>query len=107
MNKEKIEKSIITVGKVIDLARKISGKIFLLAILYFFALAVIIFLMWKVETVCNMKKFEAFMMYLVFLIFFIIMPWITQLIIKGMKGYYYTQLYIMSFLLLLTLILMK
>ncbi len=101
MNKEKIEKSIITVGKVIDLARKISGKIFLLAILYFFALAVIIFLMWKVETVCNMKKFEAFMMYLVFLIFFIIMPWITQLIIKGMKGYYYTQLYIMSFLLLL------
>ena len=29
------------------------------------------------------------------------MPWITQLIIKGMQGYYYTQLYIMSFLLLL------
>ena len=70
MNKEKIEKSIITVGKVIDLARKISGKIFLLAILYFFALVVIIFLMWEVETVCNMKKFDAFMMYLVFLIFF-------------------------------------
>ena len=28
MNKEKIEKLIIKVGKVIDLARKISGKIF-------------------------------------------------------------------------------
>ena len=101
MNKEKIEKSIIIVGKVINLARKISGKIFSLVILYFFALAIIIFLMWEVETVSNMKKFEAFMLYLVFLIFFIIMPWITQLIIKGMKGYYYTQLYIMSFLLLL------
>ncbi len=45
MNKEKIEKLIIKVGKVIDLARKISGKIFSLAILYFFALVVIIFLM--------------------------------------------------------------
>ena len=72
MNKEKIEKSIIIVGKVINLARKISGKIFSLVILYFFALAIIIFLMWEVETVSNMKKFEAFMLYLVFLIFYIL-----------------------------------
>ena len=81
MNKEKIEKLIIKVGKVIDLARKISGKIFSLAILYFFALVVIIFLMWEVETVCNMKKFEAFMMYLVFLIFSVIVYRLLRLFV--------------------------
>lgn len=92
-----IEILITKIRSTVDSLEKKINNVFWLLTINFIALILLTLLMMTIDILFNMKKYEVFMIYIIFLIYFLLMPLINQKINKRIGGYYYTQLYILSF----------